>query len=122
MGCKFALDDFGTGMSSFTHLKELPVDVLKIDGMFVSSLGTQAVNVAIVRAVQDIANALDLVTVAEWVENANIMRRVVDLGVDYVQGFAIQPPCPLTAIFEQQPAPLILPGLGNIRRISGGAI
>ncbi len=98
IGCKFALDDFGTGMSSFVHLRELPIDVLKIDGSFVKHMDDRRVDAAVVRSIVGIAHSLDIQTVAESVENENILRQTMAAGVDYVQGFGVQEPVPLESI------------------------
>ncbi len=92
-GCRFALDDFGCGMSSFSYLRELPVDYLKIDGSFVRGLG-EAVNFVIVSAIAKIGRELGIRTVAEQAENAEAVALVRRLGVDYVQGYAVGYPQP----------------------------
>ena len=92
-GCRFALDDFGCGMSSFSYLRELPVDYLKIDGTFVRGLG-EAVNFVIVSAIVKIGRELGIRTVAEQAENAEAVAQVRRLGVDYVQGYAVGYPQP----------------------------
>jgi diguanylate cyclase (GGDEF)-like protein len=86
LGCRFALDDFGSGFSSFAHLKNLPVDFIKIDGLFVRGVGTDASDQAIVQSINDIAHSLGKKTVAEYVENADILQFLFESGVDYVQG------------------------------------
>jgi Amt family ammonium transporter len=94
-GCRFALDDFGRGLSSFGYLRELPVDIVKIDGSFVRSLGDDDVSEAIVRAVHHVAGSIGAQTVAEFVENDRILERVRALGIDYAQGYAVgrRSPC-----------------------------
>lgn len=94
-GFKFALDDFGAGMSSFSYLKELPVDYLKIDGGFVRNLLDDPIDLGIVDACNRIGHAAGLLTVAEFVENDEIRSRLVELGLDYAQGFGISMPKPL---------------------------
>ncbi|MFL1453173.1 EAL domain-containing protein [Marinobacter sp. GN3S48] len=94
-GFKFALDDFGAGMSSFSYLKALPVDYLKIDGGFVRNLLDDPIDLAIVDACNRIGHASGLKTVAEFVENDEIKSRLVELGVDYAQGYGISMPRPL---------------------------
>ena len=86
-GCGFALDDFGVGVSSFYYLRELPFDVLKIDGEFVRNLASNRSNQLIVRAMIDTAHGLDKTTVAEYVETAEIEDTLRQLGCDYGQGF-----------------------------------
>ncbi|MDH5435958.1 MAG: EAL domain-containing protein [Gammaproteobacteria bacterium] len=92
MGCRFALDDFGTGFSSFSHLKILPVDSVKIDGMFVKAMAHDPIDHAMVKSVNDIAHCLGHVTIAEYVENISTLKLLRDCGVDYVQGFVIAEP------------------------------
>lgn len=91
-GCRIALDDFGTGMSSFTYLKNLPVDVIKIDGSFVRDLLTDPVSQAMVRAVADVGQQLGLDVVAEWVPDEATVRALLALGVQYGQGFKLHTP------------------------------
>ena len=91
-GCRIALDDFGAGMSSFGYLKNLPVDVIKIDGSFVRDLGTDPMSRAIVNAVVQIGHPRGLRVVAEWVADEHILAVLRELGVDYGQGFALHRP------------------------------
>ena len=92
MGCMFALDDFGSGLSSFAYLKKLPVDFIKIDGEFVRDITDDLMDRAIVSAINDIGHEIGLTTVAEYVENEEILTLLQQLGVDYVQGFAVDKP------------------------------
>ncbi|HEX4585515.1 MAG TPA: EAL domain-containing protein [Burkholderiaceae bacterium] len=94
-GCRFALDDFGTGLASFAYLKHLPVDYLKIDGTFVKDIVRDPVNLAIVKATNEIGHALGIKTIAEYVEDAETLQALRELGVDYGQGFGIARPRPL---------------------------
>lgn len=93
LGCQTALDDFGVGMSSFSYLRELPVDYVKIDGRFVRNLANSEVDQAMVRAMNDIAHALGKSTVAECVENEETALCLADLGVDQSQGYHLGRPC-----------------------------
>lgn len=93
-GCRFALDDFGSGNASYGQLKQMPVQLLKIDGQFVTHLVDSPLDQAIVRSACDIAEALGLRTVAESVEDAVQLDLLRKLGVDYVQGYAIDRPGP----------------------------
>ncbi|MCF2970411.1 EAL domain-containing protein [Synechococcus sp. Nb3U1] len=95
LGCRFALDDFGAGMSSFTYLKELPVDFIKIDGHFVQDLLTNPAHLAIVEAFCQVAHVMQLQTVAEFIESPEILKKIQEIGIDYAQGFAIDYPRPL---------------------------
>jgi diguanylate cyclase (GGDEF)-like protein/PAS domain S-box-containing protein len=95
LDCRFALDDFGAGMSSFTYLKHLSVDFLKIDGSFVREILDNANDKAIVESINQIGHALGKKTIAEFVENEDIAACLKGLGVDYAQGYAIGRPEPL---------------------------
>ncbi|OGI39603.1 MAG: hypothetical protein A2140_06840 [Candidatus Muproteobacteria bacterium RBG_16_62_13] len=92
LGCRTALDDFGSGMSSFAYLRELPVDVVKIDGRFVKNLATNPVDQAMVRAMNEIAHALGKLTVAEFVEDEASFRLLGEIGVDFSQGYYLGRP------------------------------
>jgi EAL domain-containing protein (putative c-di-GMP-specific phosphodiesterase class I) len=92
MGCKTALDDFGSGYSSFGYLKELPVDMVKIDGSFVRNIETDELNRAMVKSMNDIAHVMGKQTVAEFVETREALVMLKDMGVDYVQGFYLGRP------------------------------
>jgi diguanylate cyclase (GGDEF)-like protein/PAS domain S-box-containing protein len=95
MGCQLALDDFGSGMSSFSYLKQLPVDFLKIDGSFIKDVAKNPVDQAIVRAVQAVGLQMGIPIVAEYVENDAIRAWLVDAGIQYGQGYAFGRPAPL---------------------------
>jgi EAL domain-containing protein (putative c-di-GMP-specific phosphodiesterase class I) len=88
-GVKVALDDFGAGYTSFSYLKELPADVLKIDGNFIVNINAHPANVAIVEAIVNLAVNLGMKTIAEWAEDAATVRTLAEIGVDYVQGWAV---------------------------------
>ncbi len=91
-GCKVAMDDFGAGMSSFTYLKNLPLDIIKIDGSFVRDMLTDPVSHLMVKAVTDIGHRLGLEIVAEWVTDREIVHALAALGVNLVQGFNLHHP------------------------------
>jgi diguanylate cyclase (GGDEF)-like protein/PAS domain S-box-containing protein len=97
MGCKFALDDFGRGMGSFSNLKNLTMDFLKIDGSFIRNLARDSVNQAMVTAMIELARTLNFKVVAEQVEDEAALDAVRKMGVDYVQGYVIARPAPLLA-------------------------
>jgi diguanylate cyclase (GGDEF)-like protein len=98
LGCTFALDDFGTGLSSLSYLKSLPVTTLKIDGSFVRDTAKNPRTEAMVRAIAQLAHTMGMETVAEYVENDELRMRMVALGVDFGQGFAIGRPVPLAEV------------------------
>ncbi|HWP89345.1 MAG TPA: EAL domain-containing protein [Burkholderiales bacterium] len=106
MGCRFALDDFGIGMSSFAYLKYLPVDYIKIDGVFVRDMADDPMDQAIVEAINRIAHILGLKTVAEYVEDATIMEKLRAIGVDYAQGYFVAKPEALQKTADAVPAVL----------------
>lgn len=91
-GCHFALDDFGSGLSSFAYLKQLEVDFLKIDGVFVKDVVDDPINLAMVKSINDIGKVMGKRTIAEFVENDGILEKLREVGVDYVQGFRVGRP------------------------------
>ena len=91
-GAKVALDDFGAGYTSFSYLKELRADTLKIDGNFVLGVNTHPANLAIVEAIVELARNLGMKSVAEWAEDLATVEALAEVGVDYVQGYAIARP------------------------------
>ncbi len=94
-GCQFALDDFGSGLSSFGYLKSLPVDFIKIDGMFVRDIVDDSVDRVFVKSIIDIARVMGIQSIAEFVETDEVLRVVSELGADFGQGFALGRPRPL---------------------------
>jgi diguanylate cyclase (GGDEF)-like protein/PAS domain S-box-containing protein len=95
MGCRFALDDFGSGVGSFSNLKNLPLDYLKIDGAFTRNLGADSVNQAMVAAMVQLARTLNFQVIAEQVEDTAALDAARRLGVDFIQGYVISRPQPL---------------------------
>jgi len=95
LGCRFALDDFGSGLSSYTYLKNLPVDYLKIDGSFVRDMETDTIDCAMVSSIHQLARVIGIKTIAEFVENEGIRNKLAEIGVDYAQGYGISRPMPL---------------------------
>jgi diguanylate cyclase (GGDEF)-like protein len=106
IGCKFLLDDFGSGMSSFAYLKNLPVDFLKMDGGFVKDITRNEIDLAMAKSIQSIAEAMKIKTIAEFVECADTMKLLKQMGVDYGQGFYLSSPMPIEN------------ALGNLRQLS----
>jgi diguanylate cyclase (GGDEF)-like protein/PAS domain S-box-containing protein len=96
MGCEFALDDFGSGLSSFSTLKTLPMDYLKIDGSFIRNLAVDPVNQALVAAMIELSRSLNFRIVAEQCEDQPSLDVVKRMGIDFVQGFIIGRPQPLS--------------------------
>ncbi|WP_009634098.1 EAL domain-containing protein [Synechocystis sp. PCC 7509] len=99
LGCQFSLDDFGSGMSSFAYLKNLPVDYIKIDGVFIKDIEEDAIASAMVEAIIRIASVMGIQTIAEFVENEQILQKIKTLGIDYAQGYGIAKPSPLDISF-----------------------
>jgi diguanylate cyclase (GGDEF)-like protein len=103
LGCGIALDDFGTGLSSLAYLRSLPITMLKIDGSFVRDVLRDSKAESTIQAIAQLARAMSLITVAEYVETEEIRNRIAQLGVDYGQGFAIAQPVPIDEVLEQLP-------------------
>ncbi len=101
MGCQFALDDFGSGLSSFGYLKKLPVDYLKIDGMFIRDVLRDKTDQIFVKSIIDISHTLNIKTIAEFVENEEMLELIQELGADYAQGFIIGRPFVLAPRFPK---------------------
>ncbi len=104
MGCRFSLDDFGTGMSSFAYLKYLPVDYLKIAGMFIKDMADDPMDYAIVDAINRISHILGMQTVAESVEDAAALEKITALKIDFAQGYFIAEPEALVQDENAEPA------------------
>jgi len=108
-GCLVALDDFGTGLSTFSYLKAIPADYVKIDGSFIRDMMDDKMDAAIVDAINKICHVAGLKTIAEYVESTDVWRQLGDMGIDYVQGFAVHRPTPISAPasdFEVAPGPV----------------
>jgi diguanylate cyclase (GGDEF)-like protein/PAS domain S-box-containing protein len=100
LGCLVALDDFGTGLSSYEYLKKLPADILKIDGQFVKNMLNDELDFAMVKSINEIAHIMGKETIAEFVENADILNKLLEIGVDYAQGFHLDTPKPMTSLLN----------------------
>lgn len=98
LGCRFALDDFGSGLSSFGYLKNLPVDYLKIDGMFVKGIVDDPIDFAMVKSINDIGQVMGMQTIAEYVESDEIQRMLKEAGINFAQGNIIGKPEPLQGL------------------------
>ena len=95
IGCQFSLDDFGTGLSSYSYLRNLPVDYVKIDGVFVKDIANNPGDYAVVRSINEIGHYMGKKTIAEQVEDTEVLSRLQEIGVDYAQGWEIEKPQPL---------------------------
>ena len=94
VGCRFALDDFGSGLSSFAYLKNLTVDIIKIDGLFVKMIANNSIDRAMVESINNIGHVMGLQTIAEFAENDAIINTLKEIGVDYAQGYGVAMPAP----------------------------
>ncbi|WP_439107810.1 DUF1631 family protein [Congregibacter sp.] len=101
IGCKFSLDDFGTGLASHKYLKELPVDYVKIDGTFITNIRRDSTDYAMAKSINDLAHFLGQKTVAECVEELEIVPALRDIGIDYLQGWGIGMPRELHEITDE---------------------
>ncbi len=101
-GCHFSLDDFGSGLSSFAYLKNLPVDTLKIDGIFIREIVENKLDLAMVKSINEIGHVMGMQTVAEFVENDEIVELLREIGIDYGQGYGLGRPKPLAELLLEQ--------------------
>lgn len=98
MGCKFSLDDFGSGLSSFSYLKNMPVDNIKIDGIFIREINIDETNRIFVESIHNISKIMGIKTTAEYVENEEILQCIKSIGIDYAQGYHISRPEPVKTL------------------------
>ncbi|MFU8831708.1 MAG: EAL domain-containing protein, partial [Wenzhouxiangella sp.] len=94
LGCRIMLDDFGSGLSSFTYLKMLPIDYLKIDGALIRDIASNPFDLAILRAIQDVARAIEVPVVAEHVQCQAVLEKLREIGIEYAQGYLLHEPEP----------------------------
>ncbi len=107
-GFRFSLDDFGSGLSSFTYLKKLPVNFLKIDGIFVRDIQSDPVDYAMVKSISELGHLLGKETIAKFVETIELSDELRKMGIDYVQGHAFGRPQPLNNFVQSQPPRLVV--------------
>ena len=100
LGCLFALDDFGSGLSSFGYLKNLPVDFLKIDGQFIRDIVSDPIDFSMVKSINEIGQIMGKQTIAEFVENDEILEKLREIGIDYAQGYGIGKPQPIETLLN----------------------
>jgi Amt family ammonium transporter len=102
LGCKFALDDFGSGVSSFAYLQSLAVDILKIDGALVRAITYNKVNEVMVSSINTIGHTMQMKTMAEFVENEDIVKKLINLGIDYAQGYYFSKPQCIEELYREK--------------------
>ena len=100
MGCNFSLDDFGSGLSSFSYLKNMPVDNLKIDGVFIRDVVDDPIDRVFVESIHNIGKMMGIKTTAEYVENEDILNCVRSIGIDYAQGYHLARPLPIKTLLN----------------------
>ncbi len=118
-GVKVALDDFGAGYTSFSYLRDLPADSLKIDGAFVKTINQHPANFAIVQVIIELATNLGMRTVAEWVEDRQAIETLAGLGAHYVQGWAVAKPQKPEAILEATSAAWFIKDEATLETVRG---
>lgn len=101
-GGKVALDDFGSGLSSFAYLKNLPVDYIKIDGLFIKNILQDDIDLSLVKAIRDIAISMNKQTIAEFVESEAVKSKLQEIKIDFAQGYIISKPLPLAKYAENE--------------------
>jgi diguanylate cyclase (GGDEF)-like protein/PAS domain S-box-containing protein len=100
MGCKISLDDFGKGLTSFSYLKNIPYDFIKIDGQFIKEINDDKINTAIIKSIVYIAEVMNKKTIAEHIESEDILKKIKSLGVNYFQGNYFSKPYQITKLLE----------------------
>lgn len=114
LGCRFSLDDFGVGHGSFAYLRNLPVDKIKIDGMFVKDLCDNPNDRAVVKSINEIAHFMERRTVAEFVEDDDILAVLRGLEVDYAQGYGVEKPMPISELLQPGAPLAVAAGLADV--------
>jgi EAL domain-containing protein (putative c-di-GMP-specific phosphodiesterase class I) len=100
LGCKISLDDFGKGLTSFSYLKNIPYDFIKIDGQFIKELNEDKINLAVIKSIVYIAEVMNKKTIAEHIESEEVFKQITALGVDYFQGNYFSEPHQITKLLE----------------------
>ncbi len=113
LGCNFSVDDFGSGFSSFTYLKELQADYIKLDGSFIRNLEHDAMDQALVKSMVQVIQAIGKKAVAEYVENEAILNLLIEMGIDYAQGYYIGHPQPIELIKQNNTSAVVASGKKN---------
>lgn len=108
MGCAFSIDDFGTGFSTFSYLKSLPAETVKIDGSFIKGITSNPIDLALVKSIHEVSTALGKKTVAEFVEDQDTLNILRDIKVDYAQGYHVGRPMPIEQLFDHNEVELVL--------------
>ena len=100
LGCKISIDDFGTGYSNFSYLMQLKVDYIKIDGSLIKDIDHNVNSQIICSTILNFADALDMLTVAEFVHSEDVLNRVKNMGFDYLQGYHLGEPAPIHSLLD----------------------
>lgn len=122
LGAKVALDDFGAGYTSFSYLKELPADFVKIDGNFIRNINSNAANYAIAHAIVELTRKLGMACVAEWAENDDIIHSLIELQVDFAQGFGLCGPVEREKILQTRNGITLIQNRSTTRLVLNAAI
>ncbi len=101
IGCKFSIDDFGTGLASHSYLRDLPVDYVKIDGTFIKNIPDNNKDFAMAKSINDLSHFLGMETIAEFAENDEVIEKLREIGCDYIQGWGVGRPAPLTSLSDK---------------------
>jgi EAL domain-containing protein (putative c-di-GMP-specific phosphodiesterase class I) len=101
IGYKFSIDDFGTGLASHSYLRDLPVDYVKIDGTFIQHIYQNSKDFAMAKSINDLSHFLGMETIAEFAENDEVIEKLREIGCDYIQGWGVGRPVPLTSLSDK---------------------